>query len=102
MRDHAIRDILLPVATAALFIAAWHYGIVWFDVPSYLVPTPFEVLLALKQGLIGGTLWPHIWATVSAVAVGYVAGCVTALVLATLVGEFVLVECALYPLVVAF
>jgi NitT/TauT family transport system permease protein len=102
MRDHLLRDILLPVATTALFIALWHYSVVWFEVPSYLVPTPAAVLLALKQGLIVGVLWPHIAATVTALALGYAVGSLSGLVLATLVSEYVLLERAVYPLIVAF
>jgi NitT/TauT family transport system permease protein len=102
MRKQWARDILLPLATTALFIAFWNYSIVWFDVPNYLVPTPYAVLLALKEGLIDGMLWPHIGATVLAVVLGYVAGCATALFLATFVSEYVILDRALYPLVVAF
>ena len=101
MRDSAQR-ILLPLAVTAFLIAAWRFGVVWFDVPTYLVPTPDAVLAALKDGLIGGLLWPHIWATVSALALGYVAGCAMGLLLATLVSEFRLLERAFYPLIVAF
>ncbi len=102
MRENALRNILLPLGVTALFIAAWHYSIIYFKVPNYLVPTPWAVLLSLKQGLIGGVLWPDIWATTSALVLGYVAGCSMALVLATLVSEFQLLNRAIYPLVVAF
>jgi NitT/TauT family transport system permease protein len=102
MRDHIVRDIALPVGVTILFIAAWDIGITLFHVPDYLIPTPWAVLLALKQGLIGGVLWPHIWATTSALILGYIAGCTLALVLATFVSEFVLINRAFYPLIVAF
>ena len=57
MRKSWARDILLPLLTTALFIAFWNYAIVWFAIPNYLVPTPWAVLMALDQGLIGGMLW---------------------------------------------
>jgi NitT/TauT family transport system permease protein len=93
--------ILPPLAVTALFIAAWHFGVAWFDVPAYLLPSPWAVLVALKAGLVDGVLWPHIWATVSALLLGYLVGCALALALATLVAEFTLVERAFYPLIVA-
>ena len=94
--------VLLPLAVTVLFVAAWHFGVVWFNVPSYLLPTPLAVLDALKAGLIDGALWPHIWATVSALLLGYAAGCIAALILATVVSEYPLLERAFYPLIVAF
>lgn len=95
-------DVLLPLLTTALFIAFWNYAVIWFDIPNYLVPSPWLVLLALDQGLIQGMLWPHIGATVSAVVLGYIVGCAAALALATFVSEYALLDRALYPLVVAF
>ena len=102
MRKGLIADIALPLAVTVLFVLAWQFGVVWFNVPAYLLPTPLAVLDALKAGLIEGALWPHIWATLSAVLFGYVVGCSAALLLATLVSEFRLLERAFYPLIVAF
>lgn len=100
MRDHAMR-ILPPLVVTVLFLAAWHFGVTLFDVPAYLLPSPLAVLENLKIGLIDGVLWPHIWATLSALLLGYFVGCGLALVLATLIAEFPLVDRAFYPLVVA-
>lgn len=90
-----------PLAVTALLIAAWHFSVVWFDVPAYLVPLPEAVLRALNTGLLGGLLWPDIWATLSALLFGYVTGCALALALATLVSESRMLERAFYPIIVA-
>jgi len=97
-----IGDLLLPLATIVILILAWHYGIQLFDVPTYLVPPPGAVLEALNRGLIGGTLWPHIGATVLAIITGYLTGCIMALLFATMVSEFSILERAVYPVIVAF
>lgn len=97
-----LADLLLPFATVAILILLWHYGIQWFAVPAYLVPPPAAVLQALNKGLIGGTLWPHIAATATAIVSGYAVGCTAALLLASIVSEFRTMERAIYPVIVAF
>jgi NitT/TauT family transport system permease protein len=97
-----VGNVLLPLGTTVVFLVVWHYSIQWFSLPAYLIPTPFSVLLALKRGLIDGTLWPHIWATTTALLIGYVIGCASAVLLAVVVSESWYVERAIYPLVVAF
>ena len=102
MRNRALNSILLPAATAILFLVVWQVGVRFLSVPAYLIPTPLAVLGMLWTGLAGGNLWPDIGATVSAIAVGYVVGCALAFVAASVVGEFPLLDRALYPLIVAF
>jgi NitT/TauT family transport system permease protein len=102
MREGRLGNILLPLGTTVLFLVIWHHGVSWFDVPSYLIPTPLSVLLALKRGLLDGVLWPHIWATTAALLIGYVVGCASAILLAVLVSESSFLERAFYPLIVAF
>ncbi len=97
-----ITDIALPTATVAVLLLVWHFSITWFAIPAYLVPDPLDVLVALRKGLIEGTLWIHIGATLSAVALGYALGCFLALVCAAIMSEFDLVEKAFYPIVVGF
>ncbi|MBX3518642.1 MAG: ABC transporter permease [Xanthobacteraceae bacterium] len=95
-------NLLLPIATIAILVLIWHFGIKIFQVPAYLVPPPGAVLEALQRGLIGGTLWPHIVATVTAIISGYLVGCIMALLLSALISEFDVLERAVYPVIVAF
>ncbi len=92
----------LPAVTTILLILAWEAAIATLDIPSYLIPSPRAVVQSLNAGLIGGALWPHIWATTVALLLGYAAGCVSALVFAALISEFRWLELATYPLIVAF
>jgi NitT/TauT family transport system permease protein len=94
--------VTLPVLTTLLLILGWQAAVDWLDIPSYLIPSPRAVLLSLDAGLIGGALWPHIWATTVALLLGYGTGCASALVFAALISESRLLELATYPLVVAF
>ena len=102
MRNRALTGVLLPAGTALLFLLIWQVGVHFLSVPSYLIPTPLAVLGMLWVGLAGGQLWPDIYATVEAIFVGYVVGCALAFVAASIVGEFPLLDRALYPLIVAF
>lgn len=102
MISSKIADVALPLLTVVLLVLLWKYSIGWFDVPSYLVPPPEDVLLSLQKGILGGTLWPHIWATSSAVGIGYIVGCLSAFFAAAIMSEFPILDRALYPIVVGF
>lgn len=102
MTRERLVNILLPLTTVAILIFVWHFGIKLFEVPSYLVPSPAAVLHALQRGLIGGALWPHILATLTAIVTGYLVGCSMALLISALVSEFDVLERAVYPVVVGF
>lgn len=93
-------NVALPLATVMLLLLLWKLSLEWFSVPTYLVPPPESVLVALRKGLIGGTLWPHIGATSLAVAIGYLLGCCLAFVCAAVMSESELVERATYPIIV--
>jgi NitT/TauT family transport system permease protein len=102
MRRFRFSRVLLPALATILLIAIWQVSTGLFDIPSYLIPSPLKVLAALHSGLIKGTLWPHVWATFSAFVLGYLAGCLGALLLATIISEVSWLEQAVYPLIVAF
>src|ERR1700750_2871853 len=102
MRESRLLNTLLPVFSGILLICAWQFSVWAFAVPDYLIPPPLAVLTALKVGLIGGSLWPHIAATTTAIAIGYALGCGSALISAAVVSEFPLFRRAVYPLIVAF
>jgi NitT/TauT family transport system permease protein len=94
-------DFLLPIGTAIVLILVWEFCVRWFAIPTYLLPPPSSVLIALDRGLIDGVLWPHILATTSEFLSGYVVGCTAALSFAVLVSEFRFIERAVYPVIVA-
>jgi NitT/TauT family transport system permease protein len=102
MRNRRLNNVLLPALTALLFLVVWQVGVRWLTVPSYLIPTPSAVIVTLWNSLAGGFLWTDIWATLSAIIIGYVCGCAAAFVVAAFVSEFPLLDRAFYPLIVAF
>ncbi|QDW39898.1 ABC transporter permease [Bradyrhizobium sp. KBS0727] len=87
-----------------LFVASlllWDMAIRLFKVPAYLVPSPLSVGAALIDGLVNGTFYPHIAATLYAVVAGYLVGCFLAVVIGALLAEVPLLEGALMPYIVA-
>jgi NitT/TauT family transport system permease protein len=102
MRNKRLGNVLLPTVTALVFLAIWQVGVGFLSVPSYLIPTPWSVIVVLTQSLVSGFLWGDIWATVSAIIIGYAVGCTLAFLCAAAVSEFSLLERAFYPLIVAF
>lgn len=97
-----LAEVGLSVALFVIGIALWELAVTFFQVPAYILPRPLSVALALWNGLVGGFLWPHIWATSQAVIVGYFLGCSVAVVAGAVLGESRLLERALTPYIVAF
>lgn len=97
-----LRNAGVQILTAAILLLAWDLSLKFFNVPPYLVPSPGAVGSALWGGLVDGTFYPHIWATLQATSTGYLIGCAFALVAGILVAEFPLVERLLHPYIVAF
>jgi len=87
-----LAPVAYPLAGAAILIAAWHVAVANGSVPQYLLPSPERVLAATIEGLANGLLLRHLLATLQATALGYLAGCGGAFVLAVLIAEFRPVE----------
>lgn len=94
-------DLVYPLITLAVILAAWHYAVALFDMPDYVLPGPMAVLRALVAGFADGTIWRHIGYTLYATLVGYLIGSVLALLLGALLAESRTFEKFVYPVLVA-
>jgi len=94
----ALPQILLLACVLVLWLLATE---VW-GVSRYLLPPPGDVLARLREGLIGGSMYPHIGATVGAALAGYLAGGSLAFLLGVLVAEFRFAARFVYPLLLVF
>lgn len=94
-------ELVYPLATLAVILVAWHYGVIAFDMPDYVLPGPLAVFRALVAGFADGTIWPHIGYTVYATLLGYLIGSVLALVFGALLAESRTFEKFVYPVLVA-
>ncbi len=95
------RDVVYPMITLAVGIAAWSFAIPFFAVPNYILPTPSAVLSAMYDGYVGGSYWPHVLFTVQNTLVGYAVGCSLAVVFGALLAESRTFERFVYPYIIA-
>ena len=102
--------ILAPVLLVAL-IGFWEWSVVFFEVPKYVLPTPSQILFALKAGIWDngsfrglsdrGGFWLHTGITLSQILAGFVLGSGVGLILGTVISQFKIVEATLRIYLVA-
>lgn len=90
-----------PLVTLLIALLAWSYATRAGGLPSYLLPNPTAVALALWSGLSTGELWPHISFTLTSTLAGYAIGSVLAVISGALVAESRLFERFVFPYIVA-
>jgi NitT/TauT family transport system permease protein len=96
-----IARLLYPAVTLAVVLAVWHFGCIWFNVPSFVLPGPLEVWSALVESVVTGVLWPHLWYTTKATLLGFGISVVIGVGLGALLAESVMFERFLSPFLVA-
>ena len=87
----------VPLAVAALFLAAW-----WIAVEAsetVIFPSPLQVLEGARQLAAEGTLWRHIGASLFRVAAGFLLAMAVGIPLGLLMGWKALAHTALNPVV---
>lgn len=97
-----VRDALVTVGCLLLTIGAWEVAVRVLDVPSYVVPAPSEIVAALQRGLSSGLYLRHLWYTLYATLVGFVAGSLVGIVLGAVIASFRFAELVIYPYVIMF
>jgi NitT/TauT family transport system permease protein len=91
---------LAPWLTAAVLVAAWWLIVVAFDIKTFVLPTPWEMLKALYTYRYA--LFINGLATLSTTLMGFVVAVVFGMILGIIVGSSRLAYSALYPLLVGF
>ncbi|MDO9217452.1 MAG: ABC transporter permease [Lacisediminimonas sp.] len=97
-----LRSVLTMCASLFVLLLAWDVSVVHLQVPTYLLPRPKDVGLALWSGYIkDGHYWVHMFTTLSEMVIGYLIGCSMAFIAGAAVAEWRLLERILMPYVVA-
>ena len=83
-----------------VILVTWEWGVPYFDVPNYVLPTPSAIGVALWRGLDAGFMarggyWLHTWVTVWEVLLGFFIGSGVGLLLGTVISQFRIVEAGL-------
>src|SRR5664280_1445186 len=84
--------ILAPVLLVVILVV-WEWGVPYFEVPNYVLPTPSEIGMALWRGLDTGLFdrggyWLHTGVTVAEVLLGFFIGSAFGLLLGTIISQF--------------
>jgi NitT/TauT family transport system permease protein len=89
---------LIPAATFIAIILVWGLAVWIFEVPSYLLPGPIEVLNTLVER--AGELWEASLVTMSEIALGFLLSIVIAIPLGLLIALSKVARQIVYPPVV--
>jgi NitT/TauT family transport system permease protein len=99
-------ELVLAPVILIVILALWEAMVPFFDVPSYVLPTPSAIATALWRGLDAGLLerggyWLHAGVTVAEVLIGFFIGSAVGLLLGTVISQFRLLEATLGVYLVA-
>jgi len=94
------------VASLAIGFVLWEIAVDFFQMPSYVLPSPRAVLVALADGLAQSPtsragFWYHLQDTLEATLAGFVIGSLLGLILAAAMAEFRPIERLLFPYIAA-
>jgi NitT/TauT family transport system permease protein len=99
-------ELILAPVLLVIILVTWEWGVPYFDVPNYVLPTPSAIAVALWRGLDAGFLarggyWLHTWVTVWEVLLGFFIGSGVGLLLGTIISQFRIIEATLRIYLVA-
>jgi NitT/TauT family transport system permease protein len=93
-------ELALAPVLLVVIVVVWEWGVPYFEVPSYVLPTPSAILAALWRGLDAGLLdrggyWLHTGVTLAEVLLGFFIGSGVGLVLGTIISQFRILDATL-------
>ncbi len=88
-------------ALIILFIAGWHFYVVWFDVSKFILPTPGSVVDGLVELFDTPSTYRHTWITVYETLAGFAIATVIGIGLGAILGKVRWLEQALNPFIIA-
>jgi NitT/TauT family transport system permease protein len=93
-------EVVLAPVLFVIIIALWEWGVPYFQVPNWVLPTPSAIVTALWRGLDAGIFerggyWLHTGVTVFEVLIGFFIGSTVGLILGTIISQFRILEATL-------
>jgi NitT/TauT family transport system permease protein len=93
-------ELVLAPALLVVIVVAWEWGVPYFEVPNYVLPTPSSIVTALWRGLDAGLMdrggyWLHTGVTLAEVLLGFVIGSGVGLILGTIISQFRILDATL-------
>lgn len=93
------RDVVLPAATFATILIVWQLGCTWGGVPSWLLPTPIEIVQAGAKVPLGNWI-EHIVATTRVIFLGFLLAVALSAPLAVALSRSETARLCIYPILV--
>jgi NitT/TauT family transport system permease protein len=99
-------ELILAPATLTILLVTWEYAVRLLEVPSYVLPPPTDIMVALYRGLAESFTsragyWLHAGVTLTEVLLGFVLGSISGLVLGTIISQIRIVEATFSMFLVA-
>lgn len=94
------RHIILPILVFPIIIIFWQLYILIFKIPPYLLPKPYDLLVAMIQYFENGDLIYHIWVTLKEIFIGTFIGMIIGLVLGYIMAKIRFIERLIMPFVI--
>lgn len=94
------KQVVYPALFFVAVIAAWTGIVRLLQLPTYLLPTPYEIVMSFEGQL--GLMWPHIRITLFEAFFGWVVGNIVGITLGLLMSESRALRTALYPYLIGF
>lgn len=93
------------VLSISIGLLVWHFSVLIFHMPSYVLPQPYDVTISLLEGLNQDPFYKtsflyHLADTMRATLIGFFFGAIFGLVISSLMAEFRFIEASLLPYVV--
>jgi len=100
-RRSKYQAVSITLVSLVVFFGAWEGFIRAAGIPSYLVPPPSAVLVALEQNMTSLLYWQAIGATLGEVLLGFIIGSVLGIGLGVVLALSTMMNRIIYPYVVA-
>jgi NitT/TauT family transport system permease protein len=97
-----MRRAMLRLLLLAVTLGLWEVAVRGLAVPTYVLPAPSGIFVALYRGIASGVYLANFWVTVYETILGFIAGTTLAFVLGTLVALSRRTEYYLYPYIIMF
>ncbi|MGH6943822.1 MAG: ABC transporter permease [Geminicoccaceae bacterium] len=96
------RNFVVRLLLLVLSLLVWEALVRVFAVPSFILPAPSSIAVALYRGFASGLYPYHIWVTLSETLLGFALAATVAFVFGTIIALSRPVEYFLYPYIVMF
>jgi NitT/TauT family transport system permease protein len=99
-------EIVLSPLLLVVILVVWEFGVVWLDVPTYILPPPSNIAVAVWRGIDAGLFdrggyWLHAGVTIAEVLLGFFIGSSVGLILGTVISQFRILEATLNVYIIA-